>query len=254
MKDIRMVVTDLDSTLLRRDKTVSDFTLQTIRDLRRSGVIFAVATARPRRSVRIPLPWLSFDAGVFHNGALAYAGDTLLAREGIGEPLPLIRSILAELPKTNICIEINDTIYANFDTRSLWPNEVFTPTPDFHEIAGMTADKLIIECTSLEQMRRYEKFLPPELYMLLSEHVIAMIMNRRATKLNGIRHLADHYNIPLESIVAFGDDYNDIEMLNACGVGVAVANALPEVRAAANCITLSNEEDGEARWIAENLL
>lgn len=254
MKNIRMVVTDLDSTLLRRDKTISDFTQQTIAELRRRGVIFAVATARPRRSVQIPLPWLSFDAGVFHNGALAYAGDTLLAREGVSEPLSLIRNILSGLPDTNICIEINDTIYSNFDTRGLWPNEIYTLTRDFAEIAGMTADKLIIECTSLEQMRQYQKFLSPELYMLLSEHVIAMIMNRRATKVNGIRHLAEHYGIPMESIVAFGDDYNDIDMLKTCGTGVAVANALPEVRAAADFITYSNEEDGEARWIAEHLL
>ena len=81
-----------------------------------------------------------------------------------------------------------------------------------------------------------------------------MIMNRSATKINGIRLLAEHFDIPMEQIAAFGDDYNDIEMLKACGVGIAVANALPDVRAAADHIALSNEEDGEARWIAENLL
>ena len=116
MKDIRMVVTDLDSTLLRRDKTVSRFTLDTLDELRRRGIVFAVATARPLRSVTRPMPWLQFDAGTFHNGAVAYAGDKLLTRTGIAEPLKLIRAIQHELPGTRLCTEINDVIYANFDT------------------------------------------------------------------------------------------------------------------------------------------
>lgn len=254
MKDIRMVVTDLDSTLLRRDKTVSPFTLETLAELRRRGIIFAVATARPLRSVTRPMPWLHFDAGTFHNGAVSYAGQKLLRRTGISEPLKLIRAIQHELPETRLCTEINDIIYANFDTHGLWPNEECTLTPDFAEIEGLIADKIIFECTSLEDMRRYEHFLPPELYMQLSEHVIAMIIHREATKVNGIRAIADHYGISMDQIVAFGDDYNDIGMLQACGTGIAVANALPDVRAAADHIALSNEEDGEARWIAENLL
>ena len=254
MKDIRMVVTDLDSTLLRGDKTVSDFTLQTLAELRRRGVIFAVATARPRRSVLRPLPWLSFDAGAFHNGALTYVGDTKLFHEGVAEPQALARHILRHFPQAHLCIECNDTIYANFDPRGIWRGAAFTLTQDFAEISGQIADKVIIECASLEEMRQYEPYLSAELYIQLSEHVIAMIMNRRATKLHGVRHIAAHYGIPLDAVVAFGDDYNDVELLQACGVGVAVANALPEVRAVADCIALSNEADGEARWIAENLL
>lgn len=254
MKDIRMVVTDLDSTLLRRDKTVSAFTLDTIAKLRRRGIIIAVATARPMRSVRIPMPWLDFDAGAFHNGAVTWADGHTLAHIGIDDPLAIMRAILQDMPKTRICVEINDTIYTNFDTRGLWPTEAFTLTPDFAEISSMPAEKIIIECASLEQMQKYERFLTDDLYLQLSEHVIAMIMNRNANKVNGVRQLAEHYGIPMESVAAFGDDYNDIGMLKACGVGIAVANALPDVRAAADQIAPSNEEDGEARWIAENLL
>ena len=57
-----------------------------------------------------------------------------------------------------------------------------------------------------------------------------------------------------EDIVAFGDDDNDIEMLRMCGKGVAVANAVPEVLRTADDITLSNDEDGVAKWLRRNLL
>ena len=54
-------------------------------------------------------------------------------------------------------------------------------------------------------------------------------------------------------MVAFGDDFNDIGMLQFCGKGIAMKNAIPEVKAIADEICLSNEEDGVAKWITENL-
>ena len=55
-----------------------------------------------------------------------------------------------------------------------------------------------------------------------------------------------------EDTVTFGDDQNDIEMLKLCGKGIAVANAVPEALEAADEVTLSNDEDGVARWLTEH--
>jgi hypothetical protein len=60
--------------------------------------------------------------------------------------------------------------------------------------------------------------------------------------------------ISLESIAAFGDDSNDIDMLKLCGKGIAVSNAVPEVLKIADEITSSNDEDGVARWINSNII
>lgn len=254
MKNIRMVVTDLDSTLLRRDKTVSPFTLDTLAEMRRRGVIFAIATARPYRSVKIPFPWLEYDAACYHNGALVHAGGKPIASIGIQDPPSVLAPILRSIPGARCCIEFDDILYSNFDSRHIWPTEPFILTEDFRELAGKTADKLIFECHSLEEMAQYERLLPDDLYAQLSEHVIAMVMSRRASKANGVRLLAEHFGIGMNEIAAFGDDYNDVGMLRACGVGVAVANALEEVKSAADCLTLSNDEDGLARWVRENIL
>ena len=64
------------------------------------------------------------------------------------------------------------------------------------------------------------------------------------------------YNIqiPLEQIIAFGDDFNDIGMLKLCGTGVAMKNAIPQVKEVADFETLSNNEDGVAKYIEENIL
>ena len=89
--------------------------------------------------------------------------------------------------------------------------------------------------------------------MLLSENCIATIQNKQSSKANGIKALANRYDIALSQIVAFGDDYNDIDMLQSCGISVAVKNALPEVKNAAKEITESNEQDGVAKWLEHYL-
>jgi hydroxymethylpyrimidine pyrophosphatase-like HAD family hydrolase len=58
----------------------------------------------------------------------------------------------------------------------------------------------------------------------------------------------------LSDIIAFGDDYNDMEMLKNCGVGVAVANACDEAKSAADYVCGSNDEDGAANWLEINML
>ena len=75
-----------------------------------------------------------------------------------------------------------------------------------------------------------------------------------AGKVQAIRELAKILDISSDDIVAFGDDINDIEMLKMCGTGVAVTNAVPDVQAIADSVTLSNDEDGVAEWIIQNVL
>ena len=253
-RGIRMVVTDLDGTLLRDDKTVSRYTEDVIAALRGRGVKFALATARPIRSVRGFLPDFAFDGAVYHNGAVVEDGGARLRGFGIENPLDVVRAILAHEPGARVAVEADDVLFGNFDTRTIWRGVDCVRTADFHEIGPLVADKIIVGAETPAEAAALERLLPGELYAQISENVIAMIMNRRATKVNGIRLLAARWGIGLDEIAAFGDDYNDVEMLGVCGVGVAMANALEEVKAATDEVCRSNEEDGVARWIGEKLL
>ena len=251
MQDIKMVVTDLDGTYLRDDKSVSEYTKSVIDKLRAKGIKFVIATARPVRAVRDFLPDVQYDAGAFHNGAVIMEGDARIGGMGIENATELIGKILQEMPQAHIAAEVNDWLYANFDAGTIWLGIEYTHTADFAQIIGMTADKVIIEAHSLEEMEQYQKFLPEELYLRLSENVIAMIMNKSATKSNSIRLLAERYGITMEQVAAFGDDYNDMDMLQTCGHGIAVANALEAVKEVADEVCGSNNEDGLAKWLAK---
>ena len=74
-----------------------------------------------------------------------------------------------------------------------------------------------------------------------------------ASKAAALGWLLDRWGLSQEDVVAFGDDVNDVEMVAEAGLGVAMANAVPEVKAAADRITVSNEEDGVAVVLEEFL-
>jgi hypothetical protein len=99
-----------------------------------------------------------------------------------------------------------------------------------------------------------EKHLPEELYMYVSVDKLVMVMQKEATKANAVAALANHWGIDKKDIAAFGDDTNDIDLLNYAGVGIAMDNALPEVKSAADMVCKSNDEDGLAEWVEEFIL
>lgn len=251
---VQMIVTDLDSTLLPKDKKLTAYTKQIITRAREKGILFVVATARPVRAAALLMPRDMYDAGIYHNGAVIWDETHRIGGVGIEKPVAVIHKLLEQVSDAKIAAECNDTLYCNFDSSEVWPDSEYIFTHDFQELSGLVADKLIVVTSDPEVIETCALCLPPELYIQSGEGTIGMIMNRGATKLEGIRILADIYRVPMESIAAFGDDYNDIEMLRACGTGVAVGNALPEVKQAADEMTADCEHNGVATWIEKHIL
>lgn len=250
-----MIVTDLDGTLLKDDKCISQYTSDVIRKLCENGHKFVIATARPLRASKKLLENIKIDAGIYHNGALIYMDGEKTAGFQIDNVKPIIDSILLEYPKAAIAVESDDVLYSNFDADRLWAGTGFVYTKlNFSELIGRKSDKIIIEVSSLGDMKKYEKFLPTDLYIQLSENKIGMIMKKAATKSNGIGLLAKRYNIDVENIIAFGDDYNDIDMLKFCGKGICVKNAVEDAKNVVDYICDTNENDGVAKWIEEFIL
>ena len=78
--------------------------------------------------------------------------------------------------------------------------------------------------------------------------------DKNADKWHGVKALAVNLGLKFADIAAFGDDHNDVEMLRNCGIGVAVANAIDEVKATADYVCDANDNDGVAKWLEENVL
>jgi len=78
--------------------------------------------------------------------------------------------------------------------------------------------------------------------------------NKSVSKWEGTKVLAAYANFDLKNIIAFGDDFSDIEMLRECRLGIAMGNAINEVKSVADVICDTNDNDGVAKWLEENIL
>ena len=87
-----------------------------------------------------------------------------------------------------------------------------------------------------------------------SDDLLTETSSARASKGNGLRKLMQVLGIPKEAVLVFGDNGNDIDMFHAAGTSVAVGNALPEVQAEADFVCGTNDEDGVAEFLEEQLL
>jgi len=252
---IKMIVTDLDGTLLKTDKTISDNTKSVLSHCRESGIMVVYATGRGGSADQVA-PMGLFDGRITMNGAVAKSGDTIVYDCLI--PYQTARPLLlaCEKRKMKITSERSGMHYSNFNVSELWSYITSYQVVDFsqHE---MDAEKLYIPNPTPEDRLFIEQIMPSELYFVVTTDIngfLGQIMHIGATKAKAVCALARHWGISQSDIVAFGDDYNDIEMLRACGVSVAVGNAIEEVKAVTDYICDSNDNDGVAKWLAENAL
>jgi Cof subfamily protein (haloacid dehalogenase superfamily) len=92
----------------------------------------------------------------------------------------------------------------------------------------------------------FKSFFSDQLYITRSKPHYLEILNRKATKGQGLRAVCDYFGIDCREVMAIGDSYNDIEMLKVAGTAVVVENAPSAVKEFAHHITASNDRDGVA--------
>ena len=247
-----MVITDLDRSLLRDDKTISEYTIEILQKCQEKDIIISFATARPIRSTINYLKIIQPKGVIFHNGAIVMANGNILKRHGITSQTTkeIIKKIEKDYPEATISTEINDVMYTNFATPD---NSPFVKI-DFNDLPNNNADKIIIGTISLGQIKTLEKYITDELYLEVNDGKYGFIMNKNASKWLGIVELSKYFGIELKDTIAFGDDINDLTMLKNCGKGICMKNGLEEIKAIADEICEENENDGIAKWIQRNIL
>jgi Cof subfamily protein (haloacid dehalogenase superfamily) len=248
---IKMIVTDLDGTLLMDDKSISGPAIAALGKCRESGIKVVYATGRGG-SADMVAPSHLFDGRIVMNGAVARVNDTVVYSRLI--PYRTARLLLMACDRQSLktSSEVSGMHYSNFNLSDLWPQITYFKIVDFSK-HDVDAEKLCVCVDKPGDAEFIRKFLPDDLHMHVSNDGLAMIMQRDATKAKAVGELARLWEISREEIVAFGDDLNDMDMLSYAGIGVAMGNALDEVKAIAGFVALSNEEDGLADWITRNL-
>ena len=254
--DIRMIVTDLDNTLLSGDKRISDYTAETLAQCMAAGikVVFATARSMPE-SARI-LARLSPDAFIGCGGAASRAGSALLPVFDI--PADIADRLITDcLSSRGISyLFVNGEGFERTNDIELPKQRDFTHYiyDEFETLPGKRCYKISAMCDSPAEAERVAACFPSLDTTRFSGEDLYRFASPKATKWNALQNVMAHFGIEARETAAFGDDHIDVEILQKCGIGVAVANAVDAARAAADYICGTNDADGVAKWLRKNLL
>lgn len=251
----RLILTDLDGTLLRSDKTVSQETLSVLEECRAAGCLLGIATARVLPNAQKVLTGIEPDLIISSGGALItrHGAELYRCAFSVGETKAMLAAAL-EL-HCEITVDTVSEHYWNytFDPSLLtpdWCRSVYSDFRDFNE----EALKICVQVSDEESAKRIAASVPDCDYAKFSDVDFYKFTKKGATKGKAAQIAAKALGIMPEEILAFGDDAVDLEMLRLCGCGVAMGNAIDEVKQAADAVTESNDRDGVAKYLTENFL
>ena len=266
----RLIAADLDNTLLDENSKVSGRTRETIQKAVSRGVKFTIATGRMFKTSVDYMDDLGLGCDwplINYHGAMIKTAKT----EKVILHRPLANraaiDVIAEANRKSLHVSmfIGDNLYVREENKytryyhSLTGIEL-QPVGDlisFLERKKVNPTKLSIVSWDgqVDEMETYlkEKY-GNKFSILQSRPYFLEITDRKATKGQALRWLAEQEGIKAEEIIAFGDGYNDIDMLDYAGLGVAVANARPEVLKTAALVTGPHHEDGVADIIEKYVL
>jgi len=249
---IKMIVADLDETLLKTDKTISENTKEVLLKCRKLGIKVVYATGRGGSAEQI-ISSDFFDSRITMNGAIARINDEIVYYKVI--PYQAAQSLLVACDQYGLktASQFKGTDYSNFNVTEEWPFIKNYKIVDFSK-HNIDAEKIYMVVNNAEDTKFIEKHLNSEIYLTVSKDNLGQVMHKDATKSKAIAVLTKKWGIETSEIIAFGDDLNDIDMLQYAGESIAMGNALPEVKAAARYVCGTNENDGVAKWLEEHVL
>lgn len=268
-KKQHLIALDLDGTLLTDKKDISPRTWQTIMKAKEAGHIVVISTGRPHRAsiqyyeeLNLNTPMVNFNGALIH-----HPYDERW--KALHSPMPKktalkIVDTCYELGVHNVLAEVQDNVYLDqYDEKIL---DIFQQTQNDHPFTiGSLKNKLRDDPTSLLIHPREDHITTlrehlDNYHAELIEHRkwgapwnIIEIVKKGMNKAIGLQKVAYYYNIPADHIIAFGDEDNDLEMVEFAGTGVAMGNAIDELKNIAKHVTDTNEQDGIGTFLEQYL-
>lgn len=247
---MKAIITDLDRTLLRTDKSVSEKTVQVFKKLQENGIKVMFATARPRRAITQYEELLHPDSVATLNGARTFINNSSIDYSIPYESAKKMLKDFLQIPGCTISMETSRGIYANVDIPE-WTPIVTDCFPEIPDGCG-SVFKILVSNEKVDLNEHINSIITEDSYFSVAVGTLFQIMSKTATKLNGVKAMLEAFEIGPEDAVYFGDDNDDIESLKWCGIGVTVKNAIPQASSVAKDFTASNDEDGVALWIEKS--
>jgi len=264
MHTYKLICSDIDGTLLNNNRDVSDFTIQAVSKIK-NRLPFVLISARMPKAMRHIQASLGIENTpmVCYNGGLILHGDKVLGSSVISHEISKKIAEIVLAQDLHFGMYHQDEWYVSKDDQ--WaareenntkvapevksPNEVFATwekeKKEAHKLMCMgDEDKVEAVFNALSDA------FSSELHLYRSKPTYIEIAPKAISKLTGILSIANEvYQVKASEIVAYGDNYNDVALLEGVGLGVAVANAVAPVKAVANEETSAGKNEGVANHL-----
>ena len=255
---IKLVATDIDGTILIPDGEFTIGVKNCIKKLQENNVKVVLITGRMNRAavlirneLELDTPVVSYQGGLINNN-----GKILYSRYLTKEQS---EKIIDWAGKENIHINLynDDILYSQTECEEIRRyaarQHIDYVIKDFAKIEKDKVNKILaIDYNNSSRIDRYEQELPkifPDLYIVKSTPHFLEFSNPEGSKYNAVKFLQKYWNLKDEEILAIGDQNNDIALLEAGGIKVAMGNATKELKSIADYITNSVENDGFVKAI-----
>jgi Cof subfamily protein (haloacid dehalogenase superfamily) len=262
---IRLVLADVDGTLVTEQKVLTAKTKEAVGKLREAGIMFATTSGRPPGGMQAVIKDLNlttvvagFNGGVFVTPRLDPIVTRDLPKEAAARALELIseHGLVAWL-YTDTVWYVKDPKGPHMDRESRTVGFGPEVTSDYSPYIGQTA-KIVGVSDDREAVAACEKVVQEELGHQVSaarsQAYYLDVTHPAANKGSVVDFLSAAYLIPASSVATIGDMPNDVLMFGNSGMSIAMGNASKEVQAQANFVTDSNEEEGFAHAIERFVL
>lgn len=245
--EIKLVVSDLDGTLLNKDESLSDEVIATIRKLDEKGIPFTIATGRLKYMIDEYAEKMAIKHPIVScNGSILYKETEILSENTFSiKPLRKLIEKANEMGMT-IVYSIQGKEYVLKETT--WVLEKRKKFDRYHDVHYFTEDdwsKVVVDKVNIvdeirdgrvRELHPYSDNLEKEFAISHYGNVGMEIVAGGITKAIGLQELSKQMGIPMENIMAIGDSENDNAMLKVAGLGVAVGNAMPSTKENADYI------------------
>lgn len=261
----KLIAIDIDDTLINDDKEVTQATQQALEQAVAADVVVTLATGRAYASAQAIARQTGLNVPIItYQGALI---KNLLDEKVLYErfvPLDAARKLFEYCIKHELHLQvyIDDKLYAREENQKLIDYANLNKTkyyvePDLEKLIAMPTPKMLIidDPDFLDELTPIlRELLGDQVHITKSKPYFLEIMHHEGTKGHALKFLADHFNCDLVDTIAIGDSWNDHEMLEVAGLGVAMGNAIAPLKQLADYVTLSNNEDGVKHVIEKFVL
>ena len=263
--EYKLVAVDMDGTLLTPQLEISKETIETINKVIEKGVIFTLSTGRMYLAALPFANMLNLDVPIITcNGALTKCSKT----GKVYDERVIDKQHSSEIIKycedagLSVSIYSEDNIYIkknseNVDIHMQLDHAKPQIVNDFASLLDGSIIKIMFNSNdkySLEKhTRKLHELYKEKLNFYFSLPYFVEIVHKEANKRNALENLAVKFNIKKEEIIAIGDNFNDLDMIEYAGLGVAMGNAPDYLKDAAQFVTHSNDEDG-VRHVLERFI